>query len=125
MMTKKENFLSLLNYAKIVGLVCATVLVAVFQFVSKPFLIKLSLGFYSVSFMILAASEFIKFAGLVKQKTPKSTEPKKIESSDKQEQVEEELARQKALKTNKVLSMLMGIVYSIMAIFTLVVFILY
>ena len=124
-MTKKENFLSILHYSKYFGLIFATVLVAIFQFKTDPMLIKISLSFYSVSFMILAIIEFFKFADLVSQSKHAEKKPAKIESSDEQDKIAEEKKQERMVKFSKVMSMIMGILYSIMAIFTLVVFILY
>ena len=122
----KEKILKVVDIVSFSAVIVATVLVFVFQFVAEPVLVKISMVFYSIGFLMLGT----QFAFSVYENFSKKTEQDKLQIKPKENKdLENQSVSQETKKNTDTKSKvwnICGLCGSVlMFVFTLIVLILY
>lgn len=129
-MTKKE-IIACIDWAKYVALICATICVLIFQFVSSSICITLALAFYVVGFSLMCASmiihtvELFKASDIVKEEHANATLNKSEEARLEEGGLEGQKVEVVHTKNEKVWGIIGSVFFGLFAIFTFVVLVLY
>lgn len=131
-MEKKKDFIMVLNYAKYLAFIAATICVFVFQFIANPICITLALSFYVVAFglmftgLVVHAVEVFDADRLVKKSKADIVEIN--ENKDILEETEKSMGEEVEvvnLKSEKVWTIIGAIFFGLFTVFTFLVLILY
>ncbi len=123
---KKEDLFQALVVAEYVAFVLATILVLVFQFLGVGLLITLSLAMYVVAFALCCFENIVLCVGLFKinNKELETGVPRLEIKAEDGEQISVKDAKEN-IKARKIKAVALSIISGLIAIFTLVVMILF
>lgn len=129
----RKDFVMVINYAKYLAFVLATICVLIFQFTANSFCINLALSLYVVAFGLMCISMCVyakEVSYLYKEAKKKTIKQNSLET---QEGVDNEIkpenkageAEQSNLKLELIISIVGSIFFGLFAIFTFIVLVLY